>query len=102
MNPPIPDGDPYGDTTRVFGHFYDPLNNDGIPDVPLVINEQREDKPGHAVFSQDTQFSKSTISPTALTHSQVSYATKPQFTLAHKTQHTQPHIAAESSSMSAH
>jgi hypothetical protein len=41
LNPPIPDADPYGDTTRVFGHFYDPINNDGIPDVPLVINEQR-------------------------------------------------------------
>lgn len=41
ISPPIPDADPYGDKTRVFGHFYDPINNDGIPDVPFIINEQR-------------------------------------------------------------
>lgn len=38
---PFPDGDPRGDITRVFGHFYDPINNDGIPDVPFFINEAR-------------------------------------------------------------
>jgi len=39
ISDPIPDADPRGDFTRVFGHFYDPINNDGIPDVPLFINE---------------------------------------------------------------
>ena len=41
LNAPIPDSDPYGDTTRVFGHFYDPINNDGIPDVIGIIDERR-------------------------------------------------------------
>lgn len=33
VDPPIPDADPYGDITRVFGHFYDPVHNQGIPIV---------------------------------------------------------------------
>ena len=37
---PFPDSDPYGDITRVFGHFYDPINNDGIPDFPGNIEER--------------------------------------------------------------
>lgn len=28
-----PDSDPYGNITRVYGHFYDPINNDGVPIV---------------------------------------------------------------------
>jgi len=36
----ISDSDPYGDITRVFGHFYDPINNDGIPDFPGNIEER--------------------------------------------------------------
>ncbi|MBK9656429.1 MAG: hypothetical protein IPO66_13585 [Rhodanobacteraceae bacterium] len=41
ISAPIPDPDPYGDKTRVFGHFYDPINNDGIPDFLPFINEAR-------------------------------------------------------------
>lgn len=41
LAPPIPDPDPYGNITRVFGHFYDPINDDGLPSVPFVIDEQR-------------------------------------------------------------
>ncbi len=40
ISAPVPDSDPYGDKTRVFGHFYDPIFNDGIPDFPGNVEER--------------------------------------------------------------
>ncbi|MBB5209335.1 hypothetical protein [Chiayiivirga flava] len=51
---PVPDADPHGDLTRVYHHFFNPLNNAGLQ--PIVLCNFLPDNIGKCVPSTDWAF----------------------------------------------